>query len=268
MPRTRSSGPNSGGSRFFFPFKSQSQSQVPSGSASSSGASSVGQRLRSRATAPVPAPLKALPTPPKTVSPPPVPRSAGAAGTPRGRPRRVEPVTIPSDLTVLLALIAFRVLNALVVRTFFQPDEFYQSLEPAWQLAFGEGQGAWLTWVSLLLGYNGGGRECVRCADEFLGMEEPITVVVASPTVCCCLPRGRFARIRASIFSCDASRIARRSTSSCAGSYRRFGGLLHVEVCATVVWGVVSEDMGSGMILCSFGEVEVGASAKLVYSWR
>lgn len=65
----------------------------------------------------------------------------------------MESVVIPSDSTVLVALIAFRVLNALVVRTFFQPDEFYQSLEPAWQLAFGEGQGAWLTWVRLVAGF-------------------------------------------------------------------------------------------------------------------
>lgn len=67
-------------------------------------------------------------------------------------------MTIPSDSTVLVALVAFRVLNALVVRTFFQPDEFYQSLEPAWQLAFGEGQGAWLTWVSFVCDYSGGGH--------------------------------------------------------------------------------------------------------------
>jgi len=51
---------------------------------------------------------------------------------------------------VLLYLIAFRVANALLVRTFFQPDEFYQSLEPAWQLAFGADSGAWITWARLL----------------------------------------------------------------------------------------------------------------------
>jgi phosphatidylinositol glycan class B len=49
---------------------------------------------------------------------------------------------------VLLFLVAFRVLNALCVRTFFQPDEFFQSLEPAWQVAFGKDSGAWITWVS------------------------------------------------------------------------------------------------------------------------
>ncbi|KAL0263298.1 glycosylphosphatidylinositol anchor biosynthesis [Diplodia seriata] len=39
-----------------------------------------------------------------------------------------------------------RIVNALTTRTFFQPDEFFQSLEPAWQMAFGEQSGAWITW--------------------------------------------------------------------------------------------------------------------------
>ncbi|RDW81532.1 putative glycosylphosphatidylinositol-alpha 1,2 mannosyltransferase [Aspergillus mulundensis] len=47
---------------------------------------------------------------------------------------------------ILLFLIAFRLINALTVRTFFQPDEFFQSLEPAWKIAFGENQGPWITW--------------------------------------------------------------------------------------------------------------------------
>lgn len=47
----------------------------------------------------------------------------------------------------LLFLVAFRLVNAFCLRTFFQPDEFFQSLEPAWQLAFGGHRGAWMTWV-------------------------------------------------------------------------------------------------------------------------
>lgn len=49
---------------------------------------------------------------------------------------------------LLLLLIGLRLLNALTLRTFFQPDEYYQALEPAWWLAFGKDSGAWLTWVS------------------------------------------------------------------------------------------------------------------------
>jgi phosphatidylinositol glycan class B len=41
-----------------------------------------------------------------------------------------------SVLSVVALLLAFRILNALTLRTFFQPDEFFQSLEPAWELAF------------------------------------------------------------------------------------------------------------------------------------
>lgn len=47
---------------------------------------------------------------------------------------------------LLLLLVAYRLLNAFTVRTFFQPDEYYQALEPAWWLAFGEDSGAWITW--------------------------------------------------------------------------------------------------------------------------
>jgi len=44
-------------------------------------------------------------------------------------------------------LIVIRVVNAVTLGTFFQPDEFFQALEPAWALAFGSRSGAWLTWV-------------------------------------------------------------------------------------------------------------------------
>ncbi|KAH5143242.1 mannosyltransferase [Parastagonospora nodorum] len=51
-----------------------------------------------------------------------------------------------SALGIFALLLAFRIANALTLRTFFQPDEFFQSLEPAWQLAFGEDSNAWITW--------------------------------------------------------------------------------------------------------------------------
>lgn len=52
-----------------------------------------------------------------------------------------------STLSVFSLLLALRVANALALRTFFQPDEFFQSLEPAWQLAFGDNSHPWITWV-------------------------------------------------------------------------------------------------------------------------
>lgn len=58
-------------------------------------------------------------------------------------------LSIP-PLLVVTGLFLLRTLNALCTgRTFFQPDEYFQALEPAWNLAFGPHSGAWLTWVYL-----------------------------------------------------------------------------------------------------------------------
>ncbi|KAK6222301.1 glycosylphosphatidylinositol anchor biosynthesis [Pestalotiopsis sp. IQ-011] len=46
----------------------------------------------------------------------------------------------------LAVLFAFRIANVLCIRTYFQPDEYFQALEPAWQLVFGPDGGAWMTW--------------------------------------------------------------------------------------------------------------------------
>ncbi|KAI0180139.1 glycosyltransferase family 22 protein [Hypoxylon sp. FL1284] len=46
----------------------------------------------------------------------------------------------------LAVIFTIRLVNALCVRTFFQPDEYFQALEPAWRMVFGEDSGAWLTW--------------------------------------------------------------------------------------------------------------------------
>ncbi|PSN63920.1 hypothetical protein BS50DRAFT_576550 [Corynespora cassiicola Philippines] len=51
-----------------------------------------------------------------------------------------------SRLGLFALLLALRIVNALTLRTFFQPDEFFQSLEPAWQLAYGQSSNAWITW--------------------------------------------------------------------------------------------------------------------------
>ncbi|SCU81939.1 LADA_0C01970g1_1 [Lachancea dasiensis] len=48
-----------------------------------------------------------------------------------------------SNKSILRALVLFRFANAFFVNSFFQPDEFWQSLEPAHVKAFGYGQ---LTW--------------------------------------------------------------------------------------------------------------------------
>ena len=50
---------------------------------------------------------------------------------------------------VWILIMALRFVNALCVKTFFQPDEYFQSLEPAWQMAFGSESGAWITWACI-----------------------------------------------------------------------------------------------------------------------
>ena len=61
--------------------------------------------------------------------------------------RKQQPKPTWSGASVLYFLLAFRICNALLIRTFFQPDEYFQSLEPAWDIAFGPSSGAWITWV-------------------------------------------------------------------------------------------------------------------------
>lgn len=78
------------------------------------------------------------------------PQSAMAA-RPSDSPRATTPArpgpAPPLGLFLFALLLALRVANALSLRSFFQPDEFFQSLEPAWQLAFGDRAGARITWV-------------------------------------------------------------------------------------------------------------------------
>ncbi|KAE8326772.1 GPI mannosyltransferase 3 [Aspergillus sergii] len=74
-------------------------------------------------------------SPPSRLRPPP-------PSTSTSTPPSLSRTTTVSTSHVFLFLLAFRLLNALSLRTFFQPDEFFQSLEPAWQTAFGETHGA------------------------------------------------------------------------------------------------------------------------------
>ena len=79
---------------------------------------------------------------------------------------------------ILAAIFAWRLINALFVRTYFQPDEYFQALEPAWQLVYGKDSGAWLTWVcpvhfsykldwSLILFLRNGFMDCAhRCIPQ------------------------------------------------------------------------------------------------------
>jgi hypothetical protein len=69
------------------------------------------------------------------------------SGTGAAPPRAPSNSYRDSTLGIFALLLAFRIVNALTLRSFFQPDEFFQSLEPAWQLAFGPDSNACITWV-------------------------------------------------------------------------------------------------------------------------
>lgn len=101
---------------------------------------------------------------------------------PEGRAALQRAKEAATSQDILLFLIAFRILNALSIRTFFQPDEYFQSLEPAWQIAFGADSGAWITWVRAAIP-----RNLQIMLMIHLGMEEPITIRYPSGFVCWCL---------------------------------------------------------------------------------
>jgi hypothetical protein len=88
-------------------------------------------------------------------------------------------------LHVFALLLTLRIVNALTLRTFFQPDEFFQSLEPAWQLAFGSQSNAWITWVSLPPHLSLDTRLTMHA-----GMEDPVALVPASSPLRQCVSGG------------------------------------------------------------------------------
>ncbi|KAK8089458.1 hypothetical protein PG997_004419 [Apiospora hydei] len=82
--------------------------------------------------------------------------SAGVAGATQASPKDVASASTARPVAesrraqqvrdALPMLFGFRLLNALCLRTFFQPDEYFQALEPAWRIAFGADSGPWMTW--------------------------------------------------------------------------------------------------------------------------
>ncbi|KAI1655104.1 glycosyltransferase family 22 protein [Daldinia decipiens] len=73
--------------------------------------------------------------------------NAGAPSTTQSATKNNVAIVAAVQVRDALAVVfAVRLINALCVRTFFQPDEYFQALEPAWNLVFGEDSGAWMTW--------------------------------------------------------------------------------------------------------------------------
>eukprot|EP00850_Spirogloea_muscicola_P025353 SM002824S10767 [mRNA] locus=s2824:12:1166:- [translate_table: standard] len=63
-----------------------------------------------------------------------------------------EPTACRAGWPLFAKLLAFRLANAVVVRTFFNPDEYWQCTEVAHRLAFGYGELTW-EWRAGLRGY-------------------------------------------------------------------------------------------------------------------
>ena len=132
-------------------------------------------------------------------------------------------ISIFSAEHVFLLLFAFRIVNALTLDTLYVPDEFYQSLEPAWQLAFGLKSGAWITWVGFCVFSGPQGLTSVA------GMAEPAEVVTSSGPVCWHLSRCISALQVRRHLTCIAGCCPTCCTKSCAGSICSQSRFLHME---------------------------------------
>lgn len=132
-----------------------------------------------------------------------------------------------STLSLFALLLAFRIVNALTLRTFFQPDEFFQSLEPAWQLAFGPNAHACITWV------NAHTHTCCPslCLTLFAGVGRSIALVPAPRPVRCHLPSGRRAGRSLWLDPICSSRPTAGCPKTYPGRICSIAGLLHLEAC-------------------------------------
>lgn len=130
-----------------------------------------------------------------------------------------------------LVIVTLRTVNSLTVKTFFQPDEYFQSLEPAWQLAFGAEGRAWITWVcrtrhdpSLCTGLNP------------VGMERATTIGSASSGVCRSLSCSSAACESVSSKPSRSSKPLDRSAEALAGEFCFGHGLSHLEARSFGLW--------------------------------
>ena len=119
---------------------------------------------------------------------------------------RVNAASTPRD--ILLFLVAYRILNALSVRTFFQPDEFFQALEPAWEIAFGADSGAWITWVSKHLVAS----QRRKSLTPHTGVEKTSSIRYPAVAVCSCL----LGFVVIVLALATIAHLPRRSSGNCA----------------------------------------------------
>ncbi|EMS61805.1 GPI mannosyltransferase 3 [Triticum urartu] len=88
---------------------------------------------------------------PHALGPPPPPEEGGGDASPQS-PGKAPQIRPWPERRVLALALAFRAVNALLVRTYFNPDEHWQCLEVAHRVAFGYGHLTW-EWKRGLRGY-------------------------------------------------------------------------------------------------------------------
>lgn len=166
-------------------------------------------------------------------------KAGGSSPQPRRKPH--SEVVAAQIKDVLQLLLVFRFVNALCVRTFFQPDEYFQALEPAWNLAFGDGSGAWLTWVRIdglsptwpcSQGQTTTSARVARCMAhaKLAGMAIPAPLVAASGALCCRLLACGQNDGSHAVLSCSQSLLHRLHAHCCYPvGLCSTGRLLHLE---------------------------------------
>jgi len=134
-------------------------------------------------------------------------------------------------MLVLGILLALRITNALSIKTFFQPDEYFQSLEPSWQIAFGAESGAWITWV----GHNNGMNPS-SVSNPGIGVAGRIAYGASSVDLCNRVQsRGCYVDFRRSHSDCKGAGYAHRA-QNCPGNICGHYGFLHMEVSTKSLW--------------------------------
>lgn len=86
--------------------------------------------------------------------------------------KRIASLIAQQAREALTVIFTIRFANAFTVRTFFQPDEYFQVLEPAWQWIYGSDSGAWRTWVRIYLLLT------TRFSDNYIIVEPWLTSLI------------------------------------------------------------------------------------------
>lgn len=92
-------------------------------------------------------------------------------------------MSLKTPVLLLAALVALRILNAVTTATFWQPDEFWQALEPAHSIAYGYGYLTWEWRVALRSALHPLLFAHAYALGEYLGLPQTPDGIVWAPRV-------------------------------------------------------------------------------------